>query len=239
MTQSDIVNTNGPQLLFLGRQWIAKSLSEYRHSTQTISRLIKKRVLMPEKFFAAALLHIYMGSFSLEEIAELASITKEELTFQRTQVDFLTLVDRLAVQFTKYFRNQLTSNVYTPAQYAGIAAEYAAFDEMTRNQIRVPLYMEMKALAKSIAKKTEYDLPIDLSILRSFQKLFSFFVFEQNFLPALVKPASQEVYRIAEKIVWQRLGENFALLVHQLETGPEQYPIKHTLKRLFDDLHAQ
>jgi hypothetical protein len=237
MIQTDNVNTNGQQFLFLGQQWIEKSITEYRQSNQTISRLLRKRVLLPEQFFAAALLHIYMGRFSLEEIADLALVAKEELLFQRTQIDFLTLVDCLRVQFTKYFRDKLTSNVYTPAKYAAIAAEYAAFDEITRNQIRVPLYIEMRALAKSIAKKTEYDLPIDLSDLRNFQKLFSFFVFEQNFLPALAKPASQELFQIAKKIVWQRLEENFALLVYQLETDPGQYSIKHTLKRLFADLY--
>ena len=150
----------------------------------------------------------------------------------------MTLVDRLRVQFTKYFRDKLTANVYTPAMYAAIAAEYAAFDEMTRNQIRVPLYIEMKTLAKSIAKKTEYNLPIDLSPLRSFQKLFSFFVFEQKFLPALSKPAGQELYQIAKEIVWQRLEENFAVLVNQLETVPENYSVKQSLKRLLIDLYA-
>ena len=238
MVSADSENQNNQQLLFLGRQWIEKSLSEYRQDNQTISRLLRKRVLVTEELFAAALLHIYLGTFSLEEIAARASVSQEELIFQRTQVDFMTLVDRLRVQFTKYFRDKLTANVFAPATYAAIAAEYAAFDEMTRNQIRVPLYIEMNTLAKSIAKKTEYNLPIDLSHLRSFQKLFSFFVFEQKFLPALSKPAGQELYQIAKEIVWQRLEENFAVLVNQLETAPEHYPIKQSHKRLLGELFA-
>lgn len=238
MVKAHSENANDQQLLFLGRQWIEKSLSEYRQDNRIISRLLRKRVVLPEKLFAAALLHIYVGTLSLEAIAELAFVTQEELVFRRTQVDFMTLVDRLRVQFTKYFRAKLTTNAYTPVQYAAMAAEYAAFDEMTRNQIRVPLYGEMKALAKSIAKKTDYDLPIDLATLRSFQKLFSFFVFEQNFLPGLAKPAGPELYRIAREIAWQRLEEDFADLVYQLETAPAQYPIEHTLKRLFVDLYA-
>jgi len=238
MVQADNQNANDRQLLFLGRQWIEKSLSEYRHDKQIISRLLRKRVVLPEKLFAAALLHIYMGTLSLKAIAELAFVTQEELIFQRTQVDFMTLVDRLKIQFTRYFRQRLTADVYTPAQYAGMAAEYASFDEMTRNQIRVPLYGEMKSLGKSIAKKTDYDLPLDLAALRSFQKLFSFFVFEQNFLPGLAKPAGPELYRIAKEIVWQRLEEDFAGLASELETTPAKYPIKHALRRLFGDLYA-
>jgi len=238
MIQANNAHANDRQLPFLGRRWIAKSFSEYRQDNRIISRLLKKRVQMPEKFFAAALLHIYLGKLSLEAIAALAGVLQEELIFQRTQVDFMTLVDRLRIRFTKYFRERLTANEYTPAQYAAMAAEYAAFDEMTRNQIRVPLFRDMKALAQSIAAKTEHNLPIDLANLRGFQKLFSFFVFERSFLPGLARPAGRELSRIAEEIVWQRLEENFAGLVDQLATAPEHYPIKQNLKRLFVDLYA-
>ena len=235
----DNENTKDQQFFFLGQQWIKTSIIEYRQSNQTISRLLRIRVQFPEKFFAAALLHIYLGTFSLEDITDLVLVTQEELTSQRTQIDFLILVDRLKVQFTRHFREKLTSNVYTPADYGAIAAEFAAFDEMTRNQIRVPLYIEMRELAGSIARKSEFDLPIDRSIFRSFQKLFSFFVFEPNFMPVGGKPLSREFSHIAEEIVWQRLGEDFAALASQLEVEPEHYPIKPTIKRLFADLYPQ
>lgn len=165
--------------------------------------------MFAESEFAAALMHLYVGTFSLDEIAGMVSSPAAKLAFLRTQIDFMTLVDSLKASFARFFRENLMLNEYPPIDYVSMAAEYAAFEELARNQIRVPLFKRMKQLADSISKKEFHQLPIDRYDLKSFKKLFSFFVFEECFLQALAKPSLPELKRIAKEIVWMRLDENY------------------------------
>jgi hypothetical protein len=165
--------------------------------------------MFPEREFAAALMHLYVGTFSLDEIARMVSSPPAKLAFLRTQIDFMTLVDSLKASFARFFRENLMLNEYPPIDYVFIAAEYAAFEELARNQIRVPLFKRMKQLGDSISNKELHQLPIDRYDLGSFKKLFSFFVFEERFLQTLAKPSLPELKRIAKEIVWMRLEENY------------------------------
>ena len=195
--------------LFLGHRWIQGSISEYGRANSKLARLKGRAVIFPERQFAAALMHLYVGTFSLVEIADMVSVARAELRLLRTQIDFMTLVDALKVSFTRYFRDKLILNEYRPCEYASIAAEYAAFEELARNQIRLPLFRRMKALATSISDKVGFDLPVDPYDLQTFKKLHSFFVFEECFLPALSKPSFLHLKRVAEEIVWKRLEADY------------------------------
>lgn len=195
--------------VFLGHRWIQNSISEYRKGNRKLVALKGRAVIFPERHFAAALMHLYIGTFSLEEIAGMVSATRAELGFLRTQIDFMMLVDALKVSFTTYFRDNLILNEYRPSEYASIAAEYAAFEELARNQIRVPLFRRMNALGTSISDKVKFDLSVDPYDLQNFKKLFSFFVFEESFLPALSKPSFQDLKRVAKEIVWERLKADY------------------------------
>jgi hypothetical protein len=148
----------------------------------------------------------------------------------------MTLVDTLKTSFAGYFREHLMLNEYPPVGYASIAAEYAAFEELARNQIRVPLFKRMKQLADAISDKESHDLSIDLSDLISLKKLFSFFVFEECFLQALAKPSLPKLKRIAKEIVWNRLNENYDELDSLLCTEPIWREVKDELKTRFVSL---
>ncbi len=201
--------SDGFEPVFLGHRWIQNSILEYRRGNRKLPLLRGRAVIFPERHFAAALMHLYVGTFSLAEIADMVSVTRAELSFLRTQIDFMTLVDTLKVSFTRYFRDKLILNEYRPGEYASIAAEYATFEELARNQIRLPLFRRMKALATSISDKVKFGLSVDLYDLQTFKKLFSFFVFEESFLPALSKPSFQHLKRVAKEIVWKRLRADY------------------------------
>lgn len=220
------------ELFFLGQRWIQNSISEYRMGNCEFASLKGRKVIFPEKHFAAALMHLYVGTFSLAEIAEMVSATGAEIEFLRTQIDFMMLVDAIKVSFTRYFRDKLILNEYRPIEYASIAAEYAAFEELARNQIRLPLFGRMKELAGSISDKEEFDLSIDQYDLKIYKKLFSFFVFEESFLPALSRPSFQHLKRVAKEIVWKRLEENYNVMDSLLSADFPRHKVRDALRTI-------
>ncbi len=236
MSQSARLNIHGTQSLFLGYRWIKDTIAEYRQGNRNLGFLKGQIVIFPEMHLAAALMHLYAGAFSLGEIAELVSITQAELTFLRTQMDFMVLVDSFKASFARYFRQSLMVNEYSPVDYASIASEYAFFEELARNQIRIPLFGRIKQLADSIEEKERHQSPIDLDDLRSFKKLFSFFAFEECFLPALARPSSQRLKTIAKEIVWDRLREDYDELSDLVSSELVRYGMKGELKTLLVSL---
>lgn len=233
MIRADGVKVGVSQSYFLGHRWIENTISEYRQGKCKLASLRKKRVMFPEEHFAAALMHLYIGTFSLPEIAGMASTTPAKLAFLRTQIDFMMLVDAAKVSFARHFRENLMSNDYPPVGYALIAAEYATFEELVRNQIRVPLFKSMKQYAGSISDKDRYGLPIRLYDLRSFKKLFSFLVFEESFVWRLAEPPSHEFKTVAKEIVWDKLGEDYGELDTLVSSELVKQGVKDELKRLF------
>lgn len=202
-------NSDELEPVFLGQRWIKKSVLKYRSGKTKLALLKGRGSIFPQKHFAAALMHLYVGTFSLAEIADMVSATRAELSFLRNQIDFMMLVDALKVSFSRHFREKLILNEYSLGEYATIAAEYSLFEELARNQIRLPLFRRMKELANSIFDKVEYDISLDLYDLKSFKKLYSFFVFEESFLPALSRPAFHYLERVAKEIVWERLEDDY------------------------------
>jgi hypothetical protein len=195
--------------------------------------------MFPEKDLAAAAMHLYVGTFTLAEIANIVSLPSAKLAFLRTQIDFMTLVDSLKASFARFFRENLILNEYAPLGYVYIASEYAAFEELARNQIRVPLFKKMTELATSISEKERHQLSINSYDLRTFKKLFSFFVFEECFLQTLAKPSFPELKRIAKEIVWAKLEANYDELESLLSVDPMGDHVKHELKTRLGslDLH--
>lgn len=220
---------NAPVFVFLGCRWIERCILEYRKGNRKIASLKGRRIMFSERHFAAALMHIYVGAFSLSEIASIVSVTPAELASLRSEIDFMTLVDVLKASFARYFREDLILNEYSPVDYAFIAAEYAAFEELVRNQIRVPLYGRMKRLANAINEKERHNLFIDSYDLKSFKKLFSFFVFEECFLRELPKPSLPQLKHIAKEIVWDRLKEDYDELASILSSDRVRPAVKDEL----------
>jgi hypothetical protein len=216
--------------VFLGYGWIQNWISEYRKGNRKLVPLKGRHIIFPERHFAAALMHLYVGTFSLSEIADIVSVPPAELAFLRTEIDFVTLVDRFKAAFARYFRENLMLNEYPPMSYVFIAAEYAAFEELARNQIRVPLFKHMKQLGDTISDKERHHLSIDLYDLRTFKKLFSFFVFEECFLQALAKPCMPKLKRIAKEIVWKGLHEDYNELHSLLSAQLTRRDVKDELR---------
>jgi hypothetical protein len=225
--------------IYLGYTWIENAISEYRQGRGKFASFRGKQVIFAEKDIAAAAMHLYVGTFSLDEIASVISVPPAKLAFLRTQIDFMTVVDSIKASFARFFRENLILNEYAPVDYVYIASEYATFEELARNQIRVPLFKQMTKLAGSISEKERHQLPIDSYDLRTFKKLFSFFVFEECFLQALEKPSFPELKRIAKEIVWVRLEANYDELHSLLSVDPVRVQVKEQLKARLGtlDLH--
>ena len=227
------------ELVFWGQRWIQNSISEYRRGNCKFASLKGRKVIFPERHFAAALMHLYVGTLSLAEIADTVSATRTEIEFLRTQIDFMMLVDAIKVSFARYFRDKLILNEYRPIEYAAIAAEYAAFEELARNQLRLPLFRRMKALAGSISDKVEFDLSVDLYDLKTYKKLFSFFVFEEFYLPALSRPSFQHLKRVAKEIVWKRLEDDYNELDSLLSDDFLRHGVNDALRTIISVLKLQ
>jgi hypothetical protein len=222
--------------VFLGYSWIQNCILEYRRGKRTLELLKGMNVVFPERHFAAALMHLYIGTFSLVEIARIVSATPAKLASLRTEIDFMMLVDTLKSSFARHFRERLMLNEYPPVDYISIAAEYAVLEELARNQIRVPLFKHMKQLANAISDKERHEMSIDLHDLISFKKLFSFFVFEEYFLQELMQPFLPQLKRIAKEIVWSKLKEDYDELDSLLSTELMRLEVKDQLKKRFDSL---
>jgi len=205
-------------------------MAKYRQGDCTFGCLRTKKVIFPERQFAAALMHLYLGGFSLAKIAAMTPISPAELAFLRTQMDFMLLVDAAKVSFSKYFKGNLMLNEYPPTGYASIAAEYTFFEEVVRNQIRCPLVGRLLHEAKAISEKNRHSLAIDPCHLRDFKRLYSFFYFEQAFLSGRETDVFRRCKVIAKEIVWRRLGEDYHELDLFLSNGLLQDGVKEKVR---------
>ncbi len=161
-----------------------------------------KRIIFPNYHYLAALLHIYTGTFSLQQIAELASLPYEELQFHREQLDFMTLVDYLKTKFSEWFREVLIMQDFSLPEYADIAWEYTKLDEMVQSQIKIPLLERLKHLMRTcegcLAAGRNLD-PYDLNV---FRRLMSFFVLVETIRPTLSsRLVKDKALPVAEKSV--------------------------------------
>ncbi|MBE0425333.1 MAG: hypothetical protein IBX72_01635 [Nitrospirae bacterium] len=166
-----------------------------------ISELDKAR----EPYHIAALVHIYMGTLTLEEIAACAGLSLEMLQSLRANAKFMRLVDTFKREFTGYFREDLLINDRNSEEYDSVASDYSMIEEVGRMQIRVPLFTKLRNLAESIKSKSIYNLKTDKYDLMLFKRLFLFFIFTEKYIQTRSADSLSVMKQIAEEIVWPAL----------------------------------
>jgi len=174
----------------------------------------------------AALLHIYFGGLTLEEIAERAGMTLQTLHGLRSNAAFMRLVDTYKKEFSGEIRENILINTYELEGYELFASECAMFDEILQTQIKVPLFTQLIKLSQSVKSRTTYNIKIEKAELMLFKRLFSFFIFIEKFVPTLTSKALVEMKDTAQEIVWPALdmdgGEIDRVLSKPLKTRDER-----------------
>jgi hypothetical protein len=77
-----------------------------------------------------ALLHIYLGSLTLEEIAETAGISQETFHKLRLNPRFMRFVDTFKKELSEEIREDLIVESYQFKEYDSLAADFSLYDEM-------------------------------------------------------------------------------------------------------------
>jgi hypothetical protein len=171
--------------------WVHKKIAELKDETYTVH--------------VAALLHVYFGAFTLEEIAEKAGVSLQTLHGLRLNAPFMRLVDTYKKELSGETREKLLINTYQLEEYDSIASDFTLFDEILQTQIKVPLFTKLKKLAQSIRSRTTYNIKIEKSEFLLFRRLFSFFILIEKYSPTLTSKALVEMKQTAQEIVWPAL----------------------------------
>lgn len=177
--------------LFDSTDWLHNKIAELKDETYTVH--------------VAALLHIYFGSFTLEEMAEKAGVSLQTLHGLRMNAPFMRLVDTYKKELSGEIREKLLINTYDLEGYDFIASDFSMFDEILQTQIKVPLFTKLKKLSQSIKSRATYNIKIEKSELLLFRRLFSFFILIEKYSPTLTSKALVEMKEIAQEIVWPAL----------------------------------
>lgn len=186
--------------MFLGAKWVVEALDRYHHRPPRAT-IMGKRIIFPNYHYLAALLHIYTGTLSLRQIAELCGLPLEELEFQRAQLDFMTLVDYLKTKFSEWFRETLMLRDYSLPEYAEIAWEYTKLDEMVQSQIRIPLLDRLKHLMQAGEECLACGRALDTYDRNIFRRLISFFMLAEEVRPTLSsRLIKDKAFPVAEKV---------------------------------------
>lgn len=179
---------------FLSKKWLRKKVEE----------LGKDRLA----YHVAALMHIYLGTLTLEEIAKMAGLSLDGLKNFRTKAPFMRLVDTLKKEFSRDFREDLLINDRLPEEYDSLAEDFTMLDEMVQTQIKVPLFTQLRELSQRLKSRKTYGLKIDTSELMLFKRLFIFFIFVEKYAPTLTSKALSDMKQVAEEIVWPGLNRD-------------------------------
>jgi hypothetical protein len=175
-------------IMSLGLRWLRKRIEELGEGRAP--------------YQLAALLHIYFGTLSLEEIAALSCIETESILFLRSNGAFMKLVDTFKQECAAWSKEDLILNERTIEEYDSIGADYSILEEVLRMQIKIPLFTELREVAQSIKSKSSYGLPTDPYNLRLFKKLYLFFLFTEKYIPTLTSRSLPDLKQIAEETVW-------------------------------------
>lgn len=154
----------------------------------------------------AALLHIYIGGLTLEDIAQKAGITIETLKELRMNPRFFLYVDTFKKELSQEIIEDLLVNTYRLEEYDSLAMDFSLFDEVFQMQIRVPLFSHLRKISDFIKSKTTYGLRIDASEFMLFRRLFSFFILVEKYVPTLVSKSLRDMKTTAEDVVWPALS---------------------------------
>lgn len=185
--------------MFLAAKWVVEALDRYHHRPPRAT-IMGKRIIFPNYHYLAALLHIYTGTFNLQQIADLSDLPIEELKFQRQQLDFMTLVDYLKTKFSEWYRETLMLRDYTLSEYAEIAWEYTKLDEMVQSQIKIPLLDRLKHLMHAGQSCLKRGVELDTYDRNIFRRLIQFFMLAESLKPTLSsRLVKGKAFPVAEK----------------------------------------
>jgi hypothetical protein len=154
----------------------------------------------------AALLHIYIGSLTIKDIAVISGINPDTISGLRGNPGFMRLVDNLKKEYSRDMREDLLVNNYHLDEYYSLALDFSLFDDMLQVQIKVPLFTRLKEVSQLIKNKIRYNQEIDMYDLKLFYRLFSFFIFIEKYTSTLTSKSLIEMKQIAEEIVWPSLN---------------------------------
>ena len=207
--------------LFDSTEWVHKKAAEFKDDRYAVH--------------LSALLHIYFGGLTLEEIADKAGLPLHNLYGLRSNAAFMRLVDTYKKEFSGEIREHILINTYDLEEYEILASECAMFDEILQTQVKVPLFTTLKKLSQSIKSRTTYNIKIEKAEFMLFRRLFSFFICIEKYLPTLTSKALVEMKEIAQEIVWPALdrdaGEIDRILNKPLLTRDERVrKLKNKLK---------
>jgi hypothetical protein len=179
----------------------------------SIKWLRKKTAIFEKDSFSpllAALLHVYSGNLTFEDIAERAGMTLQALQELRKNPRFFRHVDTFKKEISQEIVEDLLVNTYQLEDYDALASDFSLFDEVFQMQIRVPLFSHLRKISDFINSKSTYGLKIDMSEFMLFRRLFSFFILMEKYTPTLVSKSLREMKQTAENVVWPALGLNKA-----------------------------
>ena len=195
-----------------GTVWVGKKVAELKKDRYPVH--------------LAALLHIYFGCLTLEEIAEMAGITPHTLHGLRSNAPFMRLVDAYKKEFSGEIREDILVNTYDLEGYELFASEFAMFDEILQTQIKVPLFTQFRKLSQSVKGRVTYHIKVEKAEFLLFMRLFSFFILIEKYTPTLTSHAVMEMKEIAQEVVWPALdldsGEIDRILSKPLMTRDER-----------------
>jgi hypothetical protein len=154
----------------------------------------------------AALLHIYFGSLTLDDIAGRTGITRLTLQDLRKNPRFFRYVDTFKKELAHEIIEDLLVNTYQLEEYDDLASDFSLFDEVFQMQIRVPLFSHLRKISDFIKSKTTHGLNIDTSEFMLFRRLFSFFILMEKYTPTLVSKSLKDMKQMAKDIVWPILA---------------------------------
>lgn len=179
-------------IMSLSLRWLQKKLCELGGSRQP--------------YQLDAILHIYLGTLSLHEIAARSDSETDGLLFLRSNAAFMRLVDTYKQECAQWIREDLVLNDRTIEEYDSTAADYSMLEEVLRMQIKIPLFSHLREVSQSIKSKSVHGLPIDPNNFRLFRKLYVFFLFAEKYLPTLTSRSLPDLKQIAEETVWPALS---------------------------------
>ncbi|MBX6422874.1 hypothetical protein [Thermosulfurimonas sp. F29] len=198
--------------------WVEAALERYRRRGPQ-DTIMGKPVAFSDRHYLAALLHIYTGTLSLERIAAVAGISPEDLRLQRSQVDFMSLVDYLRTRFSEWFREHLLMRDFALAEYGRLALEYIHLEEQVQSQIKIPLLNQLKNLCYELEDKLaggKVLAPYDEAL---FRRLLLFFLSSEALRPTL---SARLINRAREAGERAYPGEFERLEIPEKEGFPEE-----------------
>jgi hypothetical protein len=129
---------------FISETWLRKKAAEFG------------KVISPHQI--AALMHIYFGTLTLNEIAEKAGLSLDKLYSLRREPRFMFLVDILKKEYSKEFREDLLLNDYLPEEYDILAVDFTILDEMVQMQIKGTLICSTQKPVDEPEKSDDFRL---------------------------------------------------------------------------------